>query len=163
MRVVLAAGMLWLLMRPGVTMDAALAGCRLCVRAVMPGLLPYMVLSLMLTSRFPGRAPVWMLMLLGWGGGSPTGARLLRTVSGLTRREQVRLAVSTATMSPMFLLGTAGGWLGGGCAGTVLLGSVIAGGWLTGLLAGAFERSGAAPASGEADSLASGRFSWYAV
>lgn len=124
-----------LLLRAGTTMAAASAACRLFVTAVMPGLLPYMVLSLMLVSRVRRMNPA-LLMLLGWGGGSPTGARLLPLCTGLTSREQVRLAVSCATMSPMFLLGTVGGWLESGIAGVVCLASVIAGGWLAGMIAG---------------------------
>ena len=128
-----------LLLRADVTMNAASAACRLFVTAVMPGLMPYMVLSLMAVSRARRMSPM-LLMLLGWGGGSPTGARLLPLCTGLSRREQVRLAVSCATMSPMFLLGTVGGWLSSRLAGVVCLVSVIAGGWLTGLPAGLFCR-----------------------
>lgn len=150
MRVLLALTMLTLLMRAGETMDAASAACRLFVTAVLPGLMPYMALSLMLTSRFSGWTPGWLLTLLGWGGGSPTGARLLSLAGGPSRRQRVRLAVTTATMSPMFLLGTCGGWLGSGSAGAVLLVSVIAGGWLTGVAAGACTREGPAAAAGQA-------------
>lgn len=137
--------MLCLLLRADMTMQAASAACRLFVTAVLPGLFPYMVLSLMLISRVKRPSPT-LLMLLGWGGGSPTGARLLRQCPALHRREQVRLAVSCATMSPMFLLGTVGGWLRAPAAGTVALSSVVLGGWLTGLLASAAEK-GARPIS----------------
>ena len=135
--------MLCLLLRADVTMTAASAACRLFVTAVLPGLFPYMVLSLMAVSRVRRMNPL-LLMLLGWGGGSPTGARLLPLCTGLSRREQVRLAVSCATMSPMFLLGTVGGWLSSTAAGVVCLLSVIVGGWLAGLPAGLFyqEESG---------------------
>ena len=135
MLILLLLLMLALLLRADVTMTAASAACRLFVTAVLPGLFPYMVLSMMLVSRVRRISPV-LVMLLGWGGGSPTGARLLPMCAGLTRREQVRLAVSCATMSPMFLLGTIGGWLGSSAVGVVCLISVVAGGWLTGLLAG---------------------------
>lgn len=135
MLILLILLMLALLLRADVTMTAASAACRLFVTAVLPGLFPYMVLSMMLVSRVRRISPV-LVMLLGWGGGSPTGARLLPMCAGLTRREQVRLAVSCATMSPMFLLGTIGGWLGSSAVGVVCLISVVAGGWLTGLLAG---------------------------
>ena len=73
--------------------------------------------------------------LLGWGGGSPTGARLMAMCPALTRRQQIRLAVSCATMSPMFLLGTIGGWLGSAAAGAVCLISTITGGYLAGIVA----------------------------
>jgi len=135
--------MLCLLLRADVTMNAASAACRLFVTAVMPGLFPYMVLSLMAVSRARRMNPL-LLMLLGWGGGSPTGARLLPLCASLSRREQVRLAVSCATMSPMFLLGTVGGWLSSQLAGVVVLGSVIAGGWSAGLISGWFCREDAA-------------------
>ncbi len=142
MRILLAGGMLCLLLDTSVTMDAASAACRLFVTAVLPGLFPYMVLSQMLVSRFSQGAPGWMLMLLGWGGGSPTGARLLGMNVEVDRRQQLRLAITTATMSPMFLLGTCGGWLGSPAAGVVLLVSVILGGWLAGCLVSLCTRRG---------------------
>ncbi len=152
MFVLLAALMLALLLRADLTMAAASAACRLFVTAVLPGLFPYMVLSLMAVSRIKVTSPT-LVMLLGWGGGSPTGARLLPMCTGLTHREQVRLAVSCATMSPMFLLGTIGGWLDSPLAGTVVFGSVIAGGWVAGWAAGrAAERR---PSARRADRRAS--------
>ena len=135
MFILLTLLMLALLLRSGTTMAAASDACRLFVTAVLPGLMPYMVLSLMALTRVKRPSPA-LVMLLGWGGGSPAGARLISLCSGLTRREQVRLAVSCATMSPMFLLGTLGSWLGSPLAGAVVLGSVIAGGWLAGWAAG---------------------------
>ena len=75
--------------------------------------------------------PRWLILLLGWCGGSPTGARLM-ALQGLRDR---RLGVMCATMSPMFLLGTLGGWLQSPAAGVCILLGVILGGWLTGLLA----------------------------
>lgn len=151
MRGVLAAVMVVFLVRAELVMGAVSTSARLFVTAVMPGLFPYMVLSGMLVSRFR-RIPGWLLMLLGWGGGSPTGARLLGMAEGLSRRRRVRLAVSTATMSPMFLVGTCGGWLGSATAGIVLMASVLAGGWLAGAAAGALGRysdEGAAEAAGQ--------------
>lgn len=131
MPLLLSALMVWLLLRSATAMEAAASACRLFVQSVLPGLLPYMVLSLMLVSRVSGSMPSWALMLLGWGGGSPTGARLL----GQQNRRDKRLAVQCATMSPMFLLGTLGSWLGSAAAGVCILLAVIAGGWLTGLMA----------------------------
>lgn len=145
MRLLLTGLMLCLLLRADTTMQAASAACRLFVTAVLPGLFPYMVLSLMLISRVKRPSP-GLLMLLGWGGGSPAGARLLRLCPALPRREQVRLAVSCATMSPMFLLGTVGGWLRAPASGAAALLSVLLGGWLTGLMASAAEK-GARPIS----------------
>lgn len=152
MSILLALLMLVLLMRSATAMAAASAACRLFVTAVLPGLFPYMVLSLMLVSRVKRLSPA-LLMLLGWGGGSPTGARLLTGCAGLSRREQVRLAVSCATMSPMFLLGTVGGWLGSSVAGTVVLLSVLIGGWLTGHVAARFTRDDPIAPSAKAEAL----------
>lgn len=137
MSVLLALLMILLLLRSATVMAAASAACHLFVTAVLPGLFPYMVLSLLLVSRVKHPSPT-LLMLLGWGGGSPTEARLLTGCAGLSRRDQVRLALSCATMTPMFLLGTVGGWLHSIPAGIVALCSVLLGGWLTGLLAGHF-------------------------
>lgn len=142
MRVLIAAAMALLLFRSELVMGAVSASCRLFVTAVLPGLFPYMVLSAMLASRFR-HAPGWALTLLGWGGGSPAGARLLGLSGGLERRQQVRLAVSTATMSPMFLVGTCGTWLGSAAAGGVLLFSVLAGGGIAGAAAGLCTRAAA--------------------
>ncbi len=146
MRFVLPVVMGWMLLHPGDTMAAASAACRLFVTSVLPGLFPYMVLSLMLTSRCGGRMPTGVFLLLGWGGGSPTGARLLPMVRG-SRKQRVRLAVSCATMSPMFLLGTIGAWLQSSLAGAVVLGSVLISGAVTGALAGACTRGAEAQAA----------------
>ena len=132
--------MIWMLLNPTLTMDAASAACRLFVTSVMPGLFPYMVLALILVSRLSASLPPAGLAVLGWCGGSPTGARLMGLCPGGSRKGQVRLAVTTATMSPMFLLGTVGGWLGSSLAGSVVLGSVILGGALAGALAGRLTR-----------------------
>lgn len=134
MRVMLLAAMALLLLRPGTAMAAVSDSCRLFVTAVLPGLLPYMVLSSMLLSRCRSRSPL-LLTLLGWCGGSPAGARLLGMTGGLTRRQQAQISVSVATMSPMFLVGTCGGWLGSARAGMVMLVSVLAGGGVAGALA----------------------------
>ena len=146
MRILLPLLMLWMLLNPALTMDAASAACRLFVTSVMPGLFPYMVLALMLVSRLSVRLPPMGLIALGWCGGSPTGARLMQLCPGSDRKRLIRIAVSTATMSPMFLLGTIGGWLGSRWAGAVVLGTVILGGGLSGLLAGKLTRDGSSPA-----------------
>ena len=130
MRLFLPLLMGWMLLRPATAMDAAGAACRLFVQSVLPGLFPYMVLSLMLLSRMPTRMPPWLMMLMGWCGGSPTGARLMAQWDVTDKR----LAISCATMSPMFLLGTLGSWLRSPAAGVCILLSVVAGGYLTGLM-----------------------------
>lgn len=137
----IAAAMGLALLRAETAMAAVQESCRLFVTGVLPGLLPCMVLSAMLVSRVRRPGPL-LLTLLGWSGGSPTGARLLALSPGMTRRQQIQAAVATATMSPMFLLGTCGGWLRSSAAGGVLLVSVLLGGWLTGRLAGRTRRAG---------------------
>jgi len=136
--------MLLMLLSPAKVMDTASAACHLFVTSVMPGLFPYMVLSLMLVSRIPRSMPPFLLMILGWCGGSPTGARLLSLRPDMDRRQQKRIALACATMSPMFLLGTVGGWLGSRKAGAVVLAAVILGGCLTGALTG--RKKSASPA-----------------
>lgn len=130
MRILLALLMGWMLLRPALTIDAAGAACRLFVQSVLPGLFPYMVFSLMLVSRMPSAMPGWLVMLMGWCGGSPTGARLM----GQREIRDKRLAVACATMSPMFLLGTLGGWLNSPAAGVCILLAVVVGGYLTSLM-----------------------------
>lgn len=120
----------WMLARAEVAMAAASAACALFVRSVMPGLFPYLVVVQLLLSRVKLRHG-WQLMLLGWAGGSPTGARLLSAAPGDRRR----LAVRCATMSPMFLLGTLGQWLGNPMAAGWIFLSVLLGGYLAGFLA----------------------------
>ena len=131
MSFLLGALMLLLLLRSQTAIAAALAAARLFACSVLPGLFPYMTLALMLVSRLPRPLSPAALLALGWGGGSPTGARLLH---GYTGRGRARLAVRCATMSPMFLLGTAGGWLQSRISGAVILLSVLASAWLTGFL-----------------------------
>lgn len=130
MRLMLLLLMGWMLLRAGTTMNAASAACHLFVTSVLPGLFPYMTLSLMLVSRMAGRMPRWLMVALGWCGGSPTGARLL----AMSPSPDKRTAVMCATMSPMFLLGTLGSWLGSVRAGVCILLAVVAGGYLTGLM-----------------------------
>lgn len=142
MRWLLAAAMGLVLFRSEAAMAAVRESCRLFVTAVLPGLLPYMVLSTMLVSRMRGRS-AGLLTLLGWCGGSPCGARLAAMAGGMSRRQQAFVITATATMSPMFLLGTCGAWLGSAGAGLALLAGVLAGGAATGALAAAFtERAG---------------------
>ena len=128
MRVLLALLMGWLLFRSETAMAAAADACRLFVQSVLPGLFPYMTLSLMLVSRMQGRMPPWLLVVLGWCGGSPAGARLLAMHPPEDGRACRRAAAACATMSPMFLVGTVGAWLGSGLAGVCVLMAVLGGG-----------------------------------
>ena len=134
MKVALFVLLGWMLLRAPLVMDEVSAACRLFVTAVAPGLLPYMTLSQLAVSRLRQPVPPWMIVLLGWGGGSPTGATLVRTVP-LTARQQKQIAVTCATMSPMFLLGTVGRWLSSPVAAVCVTVAVLAGGCLAGWLA----------------------------
>ncbi len=147
LRLFLLGLMVLLLLFSTAAMDAASAACRLFVTNVLPGLFPYMTLALMLSSRMGTRLSPGALMLLGWCGGSPAGARLLRQRQDLAPRPRIRLMVSCATMSPMFLLGTLGMWLHSRLAGGVLLVSHLLGGLLTGLAAERLSHPPANPAS----------------
>ena len=111
-----------------------------------------MILALMLTSRLPAQASGGLLIPVGWCGGSPTGARLLKLQPGLSPHTQKRLAVTCATMSPMFLMGTVPQWTGSAGSGACLLISTLLGAWLTGCLAGHFGGR-RAPASSAAPPL----------
>ena len=144
MRLLLAAALGLMALRPETAMDAVRESCRLFVASVMPGLLPYMVFSAMLLSRVRRRTPL-MVVLLGWCGGSPTGARLT-AMSGLSGRARRFALVASATMSPMFLIGTCGAWLGSARAGWILLISVLAGGAAAGALAAGRMGDASAPA-----------------
>ena len=136
MRVMLALLMGWMLFRPETAMSAAADACRLFAQSVLPGLFPYMVLSQMLVSRMQGRMPPWLVVVLGWCGGSPAGARLLAMHPPADGRACRRAAAACATMSPMFLLGTVGEWLGSSMAGACVLVSVLGGGLIAGWAAG---------------------------
>lgn len=125
-----------LLFRSSATMEAVYASCLLFVRSVMPGLFPYLTLSLMLVSRLPTGMQDWLLIPLGWCGGSPTGARLLAQVPQMDARRQKHIAVTCATMSPMFLSGTVSAWTGSVRSGICVLLSVVLGGLGAGLLCG---------------------------
>lgn len=116
-------------------MDAASASFQLFATAVLPGLFPYMVLALMLASRLRRPVSPSLLILMGWCGGSPAGARLLREANGLSRQQQRFIAIACGTMSPMFLMGTIPRWTGSAITGPVLLAAVLLGGLLTGFAA----------------------------
>lgn len=134
MHILLLGAMAFLLFQAPSAMRAAEDACYLFVHSVLPGLFPYLVLSQMFLSRCPSHMPSWGLMLLGWCGGSPSGARMLSLRPGLSYRKQKELALACATMSPMFLSGTLGTWLQSRLAGWIALVSVLCGGYLTGKL-----------------------------
>ena len=120
-----------LLLRPGIALDAAGEACRLFALSVLPGLYPYMILLLLALAQLPPQAPFGALVALGWGAGSPCGAKICRARQDLwPPRRLRRLAVCCGTMSPMFLYGTLGRWLHNETAGLCVLLAVWGGGWL---------------------------------
>ena len=120
-----------LLLRPGIALDAAGEACRLFALSVLPGLYPYMILLLLALAHLPAQAPFGALVALGWGAGSPCGAKICRARQDLwPPRRLRRLAVCCGTMSPMFLYGTLGRWLHNEAAGLCVLLAVWGGGWL---------------------------------
>ena len=130
----IAAGLLLACMvaYPVEAAQAAARGFSIWAAAVLPSLFPFMVCCQLLAAsdaparlgapfdglmrralRCPGEAAP--LMLLGFMGGSPSGARMIasrRAEGALTRAEAERLACLTGTVSPMFLLGTLPVWAG---------------------------------------------------
>ena len=118
-----------MLLRPEVSLQAAADACALFARSVLPGPYPYMSLLLVALDRLPAQAPYPLLVALGWGAGSPCGAKICAARQGrMDPRALRRLTVCCGTMSPMFLYGTLGQWLQSPRAGLCILLAVLAGG-----------------------------------
>ena len=80
---------------------------------IVPSLFPYMVLCKMTAQRLRAtRFPIAPLTaLLGWMGGSPSGAAMLSvSADGLTPKQFHALCALTGTISPMFFIGTLQAW-----------------------------------------------------
>lgn len=136
MAVMLALLALSMLIFPAVTMDAAAQACRLFAGSVLPGLFPYMVVSSMLLRRMKPPLPALLILLMGWGGGSPAGAKLIHAAGGLTSRQKSRLLIACSALSPMFFLGTLAKWLASPVCGGIALFSVLTSGCLAAAFAG---------------------------
>lgn len=118
-----------MLLQPEVSLQSAADACALFARSVLPGLYPYMILLLVALDRLPAQAPYPLLVALGWGAGSPCGAKICAARQGrMDPRALRRLTVCCGTMSPMFLYGTLGQWLQSPRAGLCILLAVLAGG-----------------------------------
>lgn len=141
-----------MLLRPEVSLQAAADACALFARSVLPGLYPYMILLLLALDRLPPDAPYPLLVALGWGAGSPCGAKICAARQGsMDPRALRRLAVCCGTMSPMFLYGTLGQWLQSPRAGLCVLLAVLAGGLgIAALLPRGSVSPGASPAFSQA-------------
>lgn len=105
-----------MLIFPDSTSQAATAALRVWGLDVAPSLFPYMVFCRMLTARLRSRSvpAVPTVLLLGWMGGSPSGAAILGTYAEQGRfspRVLSALIALTGTISPMFLLNTVRPWV----------------------------------------------------
>lgn len=103
--------------------------------SVAPSLFPYMVFCRMLSAqlRRTRLPPAPAAAFLGLLGGSPSGAAVLGAYAAggrLSRKRLLSLCALTGTISPMFMLNTAGAWLGGGAVGRCLLASHLLGAML---------------------------------
>ena len=106
-----------LLIFPHETSLAARNALLLWGKEVVPSLFPYMVFSRMLARQLTPCVPsVLPVVALGLTGGSPSGSAALSAQIGknaMDRRILYMLCTLTGTISPMFILHTAGKWLGG--------------------------------------------------
>ena len=153
--------MLVMLLFPDSTGGAARAALQTWALSVVPSLLPYMVLCRMLALQLAGSRlpPALLVAALGLAGGSPSGAA---TLSGYARSGRLRrdallpLCALTGTISPMFVLNTAGGWLGEPRLAHCLLAAHLLGAVLSAVLVKAFVRCGPSPKEALPDHCGSG-------
>ncbi|MBR4703816.1 MAG: hypothetical protein IKO91_08220 [Oscillospiraceae bacterium] len=123
------AAFLLLTLRPGSASEAAAAGLETCLRAVIPALFPFLVLTSAIlrlgipkrVERFLGapferlfriRRSALPVFLLGLAGGYPVGAAAAAESfrrGACSREEAERLVIFSNNCSPGFLLGLAGG------------------------------------------------------
>lgn len=120
-----------MLVFPGEAMEAAKGGLSLWAFSVVPVLGPFMVCMLLFGSRIPGGRGI--RLLLSWLCGSPGGAKLMSMLRP-GKKQALRDAAMTGTMSPMFFLGTVSAWLGSPGAGKRILIAHWLGAFLTGLM-----------------------------
>lgn len=118
--------MVMMFIGPERTSLAARSAIRAWGLDVAPSLFPYMVFCRLLASQLQGtRLPAMAAAcLLGLSGGSPSGASVLCAYAEQdekTRRNLSALCALTGTISPMFLCGTVGCWLGSPKQGYMLL------------------------------------------
>lgn len=129
--------------------QAAVDACRLWALAVLPSLFPFLVCMLLITERLKARGKggisrlmglpkaFFPVLVLGLLSGSPGGARLSQELSAdgpAGRAGLRRLALYAGTMSPMFFVGTLGGWLRSPTLGWVMLAAHWLGAFVTGQL-----------------------------
>ena len=126
---------------PAEAAEASYQALALWARAVAPVLGPFMACMLMLSTRMGGGLALRTVM--GWLCGSPAGARLMREAN-VRGRSALRAAAMTGTMSPMFLIGTVGAWLGDRRLGWVIFFCHVLGALCVGLCIRSTEKAEAA-------------------
>lgn len=142
-----------MILMPGKAARSARDALLVWGRDVVPSLFPYMVFCRMLAaqlscSRIPA-APV--SALLGMMGGSPSGAGVLAAYSSqLSRRQLCTLCALTGTISPMFLMGTVGGWMDSPLLGRLLLSAHLSGAAFAALCVYLLTKEAANPAQSSA-------------
>lgn len=126
---------------PAATMQGARDGLRLWADAVLPALLPFFVVTTLLSDCGALRAagpllrPVCRLLrlpdalggalLAAWLSGAPNGARLLEPHlqdGGITAAQAARFVSAATVTSPLFLIGTVGAALGSPALGALVYG-----------------------------------------
>ena len=118
-------GMLVLILDSKTALSGGMAGVEICIRTVIPSLLPFFVLSVLLTSTLPGlqmkllrpigrfcKMPAGSepLLLLGLLGGYPAGAQAIcqtYAAGQLSRKDAHRLLGFCNNAGPSFLFGIA--------------------------------------------------------
>ena len=106
---------------------------------IVPFLLPYMILTRMLGEQFvKTRLPMaFTASVLGLAGGSPSGSMIISSYTAeqnMPARKLFSLCALTGTMSPAFILNTAGKWFSIKNAGIILLSSHAGGALISALL-----------------------------
>lgn len=122
-----SVGMLLMILDTKTAVSGAQEGLRLCITTVIPSLLPFFLLSILLTASLSGirsrllgplgrllRIPKGSeaLFLIGALGGYPTGAQAVAAAYGdgqLTRTDARRMLGFCSNAGPAFLFGIAGG------------------------------------------------------
>ncbi len=167
------AGMLagCMLYFPQEAAKATADACRLWAMAVLPSLFPFLICMLLITgnlktrgngsiSRILGLPSVFIpVMAMGLLSGSPGGSRLSQelSVKGTDSRAGLkRFALYAGTMSPMFFVGTLGGWLQSTSLGWILLLSHWMGALILGQLSRLFFKCPAIPESAAKPAAAPG-------
>lgn len=121
-----ALGMMVLILDSRGSFQASSQGLQLCINTLIPTLLPFFILSSLLTGSLAGRSPGYLaplenvlrlpkggcsLFLIGLLGGYPVGARCLRQAydeKRLSKADAVRMLSFCSNAGPSFLFGIVG-------------------------------------------------------